>query len=155
MKNKLYPNFSDLPYAYTPVSAVKSRNQIIALLEKYGIENHMLGQMEGKEALQFQIDTTVQGVKVKKMVRVDVPVIKAYRSGKLIEVTKDQVMRMVFYTLKSILESTKYGVFKMEHLLMSYILTQLPDGKIVQIKDVLEEHPLLLSQITSIGDNIE
>lgn len=146
MIKKGYPNLSEIPYYNTPVSVVKSRSKIIDLLEKYGIKNHMWGTFEGKEAIQFQIHTTAQGVEIKKMVRIDIPNIKAIHRGKLVDIPRAQVLRFIYYTLKSILEATQYGIFRLEHLLMSYILTQLDDGKIVQIKDVLEDHPLLIEQ---------
>lgn len=142
------PNIKKLPYITTKVSAVDSRVAIIRLIEKYGIESHMWAVIEGKEAIQFQISTVAQGVQVKKMIRIDIPIIKAkkWKGGSwiIVEVPRTVVLRFVFYILKGILEATQYGIFKLEHLLLAYTLAQI-DGKIRPIKDILEEHPLLLA----------
>ena len=147
MKRKeKYPRIQQIPYYNTKVSVNKSRSEILRLLEKYGIHNHLWGTIDGKEAIQFQIETISQGVQIKKMIRIDIPKIKARNRKRLVEVPRAQILRFIFYTLKSILEATEYGIFRLEHLLMSYILTQLPNGKVVQIKDLLEKHPLMLYQ---------
>jgi len=148
-KENLYPKLNDMPYHDTKVSVQRSRAEILRLLEKYGITTHLWGNIDGKEAIQFQINTIVQGVQIKKMVRIDIPDIKARKWNRgryeIVSVPKAQVLRFICYNLKSILEACQYGIFRLEHLLMSYILTQLPDGSLKQIKDILEEHPLLLS----------
>lgn len=148
-KKELYPKINDMPYSTTKVSVHDSRKHIIQLLEKYGITSHVWGNIEGKEAIQFQIDTIVQGAQIKKMVRIDIPIIKARKWNKgryeIISVPKAHILRFIYYNLKSILEASQYGIFRLEHLLMSYILVQLQDGSKIQIKDLLEDHPLLLS----------
>lgn len=143
-----YPNLRKMPYYKTKVTAVHSRAEIERLLSKYGIEDLMWGKSGGKEAIQFVIDTIAQGANIKKMVRIDIPNIKAYHGGKLIDVPRAQVLRFIYYNLKTILEASKYNIFRLEHLLMSYILTQLPGTtKLVQIKDLLEDHPLMLEGV--------
>ncbi len=148
-KKELYPVLSKMPYYKTPVSAIRTKGEIERLLKKYGIEDQLWGTIQGKEAIQFMIDTVAQGAKVKKMVRIDIPKIKArqWSSGsyKIIDVPRAQTLRIVYYALKSILEATKYGIFRLEHIFLSYILTQLPGTtKTVQVKDLLEKHPLML-----------
>lgn len=147
-KAELYPKINEMPYHNTKVEAEKTKAQIILLLEKYGIENHQWTKLEGNETLKFMIDTIVQGKRIKQAVQLDLPNIKALkgRYQDLVDIPKNQLYRMFFYSLKSILESTKYGLMKKEDLLMSYILTQLPDGRTVQMKELLAEHPLLLQQ---------
>jgi len=144
MNKSNYPMLSKMPYYGTKVSADNSRMQILSLLGKYGIKDQMWGTLEGKEAIQFKIDTVSQGVQLKKMVRVDIPILKAYKGGRVVEVPRAQTLRFVYWTLKQILEATEYSIFKLEHILMSYILTQLPDGKVVQIKDLIENNPQFL-----------
>lgn len=148
-KDELYPKIRDIPYYKTMVSAERSKAQMEKLLEKYGIVNHQWTKYENKETLKFQIDTIVQGAKIKKMVMLELPSIMAKkwnnRYYERVEVPRNQRMRILYYTLKSILETTKYGFFKLEDIFLSYILTQLPDGSIKQVKDVLKEHPLLLA----------
>lgn len=143
-----YPNLAAMPYYKTKVTAVRSRSEIERLLSKYGIEDLMWGKSGGKEAIQFLIDTISQGAHIKKMVRIDIPNLKARYAGKLVDVPRAQVLRFIYHNLKSILEASKYNIFRLEHLLMSYILTQLPGTtKLVQLKDLLEEHPLMLSGV--------
>jgi hypothetical protein len=149
MNKELYPKIRDMPYYQTRVSAERTEAQIKNLLKKYGIENQQWTTYEGRSVLKFQVDTVVQGAKVKKMVMLEIPSIKGRVWNKnhysIEDVPEHQKLRIVYHALKSILETTKYGVFKLEHILMSYILTQLPDGTIKQVKDVLEDHPLMLT----------
>lgn len=149
-KDELYPKITEMPYYGTSVSADRSRAQILRLLESYGIEGHQWTTVrKGEELLKFQLDMTVQGVQTKKMVMIKIPLIKARKWNNrfydLVEVPRAQTLRIVYYALKAVLETTKYGVFKTEELLMAYILTQLPDGTAVQLKDLLHDHPLLLT----------
>lgn len=154
-KDELYPKIRDMPYYQTKVSAERTKAQMETLLEKYGIENHQWTKYEAKESLKFQIDTIVQGVKINKMVMLELPEVKARkwnnRYYEVVDVPRGQRMRILYYTLKSILETTQYGFFKLEDIFLSYILTQLPDGSIKQVKDILKEHPLLLGMQTE-GD---
>lgn len=148
-KEELYPKIRDMPYYKTSVSAERTKAQIEKLLEKHGINNHQWTKFENKETLKFQINTIAQGIKVRKMVMIEIPEIKARkwnnRFYSIVEVPRSQKMRIVYYSLKSILETTKYGIFKFEDLLLAYVLTQLPDGSIKQVKDILHDHPLLLA----------
>jgi len=75
-KKELYPKLQDMPYHNTTVSTQRSRSEILRLLEKYGIDSHLWGTIEGKEAIQFQIQTIVQGAQVKKMVRIECRLVK-------------------------------------------------------------------------------
>jgi hypothetical protein len=147
-KKELYPRLAKMPYYRTSVSAERTKAEIISLLEKYGIESHQWTKLEGKETLKFIMDTVVQGTQIKQAVLFEIPTIKALtgQRNKIVEVPQSQSYRIFFYALKSLLESTKFGLLKKEDLFMSYTLTQLPNGEIVQMKDFLRENQPLLAQ---------
>lgn len=146
-QNELFPKLRDMPYHDTKVSHERTKAQIETLLEKYGIEDHQWTTLQGKQTLKFIIDTVVQGKHIKKVVQIDLPEIKARKwnrgSYQLEEVPKRIVYRIFFYALKSILETTQYGLFKLEDIFFAFTLTQLDDGSTVQMKDYFEQHPLL------------
>ena len=85
-------------------------------------------------------------MRIKKAVQFDLPQLKALKGRRnvLVDVPTHVVYRIFFYSLKSLLEATKYNILTKEDLLMSYVLTQLPSGEMVPLKDLLEKHPLLL-----------
>ena len=74
-------------------------------------------------------------------VQIDIPNIKAIkgRARDIVYVPRNQVLRIVYHNLKSLLEATKFGILKKEDVFLSQILTQLPDGKVVKIKEIIEE----------------
>lgn len=146
MSRQKYPRLTQMPYHGTRVPAYRTKNEIISMLEKYGIDNHRWTKLEGKESIEFIIDTVVQGTHIKKAVQFEIPAIKAlYGSkNKLVDVPQSQAYRIFYHALKSVLESTKYGVLSLEHILFSYTMTQLSTGETVQVKDLLEKHPLML-----------
>lgn len=144
-----YPRLRDMPYYKTRVAVEDTRAAVSKLLAKYGIEDHRWTKLEGKETVEFIIDTVVQGpqgTQVRKAVQFDIPKLKAlYGSqNKIIEVPESQTLRIFYHALKSVLESTKYGIMQLDHLLFSYTLTQLSTGETVQVKDLLDKHPLML-----------
>lgn len=146
-RKQLYPRLAKMPYYRTSVSAERTKAEIISLLEKYGIESHQWTKLEGKETLKFIMDTVVQGRQIKQAVLFEIPTIKALtgQRNKIVEVPLAQSYRIFWYALKSLLESTKYGLLSKEDLFMSYTLTQLPTGEFVQMKDFLKENSLLLA----------
>lgn len=146
-----YPRLTKMPYYGTEVSEITTKQEIIKLLEKYGIEDHQWTKMGGQENVKFIFDTIVQGKQIKIGVQFDIPIIRAklwQGSGyRIVDVPKAQVYRIFYYSLKSLLEITQYGIMKKEDLFFSYIITQLPDGTRGRMKDLLkEEYHFLLPE---------
>lgn len=150
MRKKLYPKLSKMPYSSTKVSPDRTKSEIMRLLEKYGIIDYQWTQIEGHEYLKFVFDTVVQGKEIKVGVKFDLPEIKALkgRNNQIVSVPKPQVYRMFFYSIKSLLETTKYGILHKEDLFFSYIITQLPNGSEGVMKDLLKDQYLLLPKET-------
>ena len=144
MKNK-YPIFSDLPYRGTKVSSVRTKAQIVELLEKNGINNHQWTKIDDKESIKFLLETIAQGKQIKKMIQIEIPTIKAYygQYRELKNVNPQIIYRILYFALKSILETSKYGIMSLEELLFGYTLTQLPDGRVMTVKKALEQKLLL------------
>lgn len=145
-RKEKYPRLRDMPYYKTRVATEDTRAAITKLLTKYGIEDQQWTKLEGKETLKFIVDTVVQGTQVRKAVQFEIPTLNALYGNKneILKVPLRQTYRIFYHALKSMLESTKYGIMQLDHLLFSYTLTQLPSGETVQVKDLLEKHPLML-----------
>jgi len=141
-----------MPYYNTKVSPDRTKSEIMRILEKYEIFDYQWTQIEGHEHLKFVFNTIVQGKEIKVAVKFDLPDIKALkgRHNEIVLVPKPQVYRMFFYSIKSLLETTKYGILHKEDLFFSYIITQLPDGSEGVMRDLLKEQYLLLPQESKI-----
>lgn len=150
MKKKLYGKLSEMPYYNTKVSPDRTKSEIMRILEKYGIIDYQWTQIEGNEHLKFVFSTVVQGKEIKVAVKFELPDIKALkgRYNEVVSVPKSQIYRMFFYSIKSLLETTKYGILHKEDLFFSYIITQLPDGSEGVMKDLLKDQYLLLPSET-------
>lgn len=147
MSEDKYPRLTQMPYYNTKVEAERTKAEILLLLKKYEVEDHQWTSLKGKENLRFIIDTTVQGQQIRVAVEFEIPQIKAVKGPyhEIVEVPGPQRYRIFYYSLKSLLEATKYGIFSKKDLFWSFILTQLPDGSLKTLKDRVEEEiPLLL-----------
>lgn len=144
MKEK-YPLLRDMPYHSTTVSEEKSKADVSSLLSKYNIDDYQWTRLGGKDILRFMFEGDVQGKKIKMAVEMEIPTLKAYKGTNkpLIEVPRKVVLRLFYHSLKTMLESCKYGIMKKEHVFYSYILTQLPDGSMVPIHKLIEDQLLL------------
>jgi len=148
-KQKFYPKLTKMPYYNTSVSPEKSKMEIILLLEKYGVDDHQWTKIGGKEHIKFIFDTIVQGKQIKVAVQFDIPELKAvFGRDEIVPVPRNQVYRIFYYSLKSLLETTQYGILTKEDLFFSYIITQLPDGSQGRMKDLLKEQHLFLPEQT-------
>lgn len=147
MRSK-YPKLSEMPYYRTKVSEEKTKFEIVSLLEKYGIADHQWTKIGGQEYIKFIFATSVQGKEIKVAVQFDIPQIRAIhgRYNEVVDVPRSQIYRIFYYSLKSLLETTQYGIMKKEDLFFSYILTQLPNGQEGRMKDFLTNSNLLLPQ---------
>ena len=141
-----YPRLSRMPYHNTTVPSERTKFEIITLLEKYGIKSHQWTKHEGKENLKFIMETTVQGTRINQAVLFEIPSLKAIKGQRKepVDVPPKQMYRMFYYALKSLLETTKYGILRKEDVFLPYMLTQLPSGEHVQMKTLLQDHPQLL-----------
>jgi hypothetical protein len=128
-----------MPYYKTRVTPEKTNADIMLLLKKHGITKYEWTNIDGKESLKFVIECVVQGREITAGIRIDIPVIKALKRGRVVNVPVAQAYRLFFHCLKSILEATRFGIFKREELLFSFIMTQLPDGSTCVIKDRMDE----------------
>ena len=141
-----YPKLSKMPYYNTKVPAERTKLEIITLLTKYDITSHQWTKLEDKEHLKFIIESTIQETKIKQAILFEIPSIKALKGNRkeLVTVPQQQTYRMFYYALKSLLESTKYGILSKQDVFLPYMLTQIPSGEFVQMKDVLKDNPQLL-----------
>lgn len=153
-KKQLYPKLSEMPYYNTKVKPEDSVTAIMGILKKYGINDYQWTQLEGNEQLKFVFGSMVQGKEIKVAVQFDIPNIKAIkgRNNTIVQVPKPQVYRMFFYSIKSLLETTQYGILKKDDLFFSYIVTQLPDGTKGTMKDLYKDRYLLLSENGGISE---
>lgn len=139
-----YPQFSKIPYRNTKVEVIRTKEEVGRLLTKYGIKERQWTELATGDSLRFIFASTVVDREIKLAVQFDIPEIKAMRAGKIITVDRKVVYRMLFYSLKSLLESTQYGLMKKEDLFFSYIITQLPDGTRGTMKDLVQQQNLFL-----------
>ena len=146
MSKPAYPKLSKMPYYNTKVPSERTKLEIITLLEKYDIESHQWTKLEGKENLKFIMYVTVKGTRIAQAILFEIPSLKALKGNRkeVVDVPPRQMYRMFYYALKSLLESTKYGILHKEDVFLPYMLTQLPSGEYVQMKKLLVDHPQLL-----------
>ena len=143
MKKQEYPKLNKMPYFRSIVNIGKTKADIIKLLTKYGIRDYQWTKFNGKETLKFIFDGIVQTKEIKMIVELPVPEIKAWKGKTLIDVPENQSMRLFYFSLKSILEATQYGLMRKEEIFFSYILTELPNGEFIKIKDLIKQQLLL------------
>ncbi len=153
MKNKLQ-FLSKMPYYNTSVSTDKTRLEIIALLNKYDVKDYQWTQLGDKESVKFIMETTIQNKEMKVAVQFEIPILKALKGNahKVVTVPREQAYRIFYYSLKSLLEATAYGVFSSKDVFYSYILTQLPNGAYKPLKDIVEKE---LPRMLVAGDTLE
>ena len=146
MSKPKYHILSKMPYYNTKVPSERTKLEIITLLEKYDIQDHQWTKLKGKENLKFIMDVMVKETKISQAILFEIPSLKAIKGQKkeLVDVPHRQMYRMFYYALKSLLESTKYGILSKQDVFLPYMLTQLPSGEYVQMKEVLKDHPQLL-----------
>lgn len=142
-----YPKFREMPYHTTTVDPEDTKAEINKLLRKYDIKSKQWTELDSMgEQIKFIFETEVQGKLIKVAVKFDIPEIKCLIRNKVALVPKKVVYRMFYYSLKSLLETTKYGILKKEDLFFSYIVTQLPDGKETTMKELYLNQALLLGE---------
>lgn len=133
MKNKELMKISQMPYYGTKVTVERSRAEIMSLLNKYEIPNYQWTTIDSKETLRFIVETLIEDKELKIAVELEIPEIVGILSGKKQLVPINQRYRMFFYSLKSLLEATKYGIIRKEDIFFSYIRTQL-NGEVMTVK---------------------
>lgn len=140
-----YPKLSKMPYHATIVDPENSKAEINKLLVKYGIKSKQWTELEGVgDQLKFIFAAEVQGKEIKVSVKFDIPEIKCLIRGSVANVPKRVLYRMFYYSLKSLLETTQFGILKKEDVFFSYIVTQLPDGTESTVRERFMKNLLLL-----------
>lgn len=124
----------EMPYYKTSVSPDKTKGQILALIEKYGIHDYQWTYVRGKENLRFVMDAELEGQEFKVAVELQIPEIWGLYSGQKQKVPQAQRYRIFYYSLKSLLEATKFGIIRKEDVFFSYIRTQI-NGQVMTIKE--------------------
>lgn len=134
---KKLSKLSNMPYYGTRASIGKTKGQIIDLLEKYNIKNHSWTTYEGKESLAFTIDLENNS---RRFVQLEVPEIRGtygslkknketgqtYYESK--DVPREQKFRLLYHSLKGLLESTKYGFLKLEDVFYTNTMVKIGDS---------------------------
>lgn len=128
------------PYANTDVDPDKTQMEIDKLLQSYGVQGiqwtkrYDLNQVE----LSFIIETEIEGVKKQIGIKVTPPLFLAKRKtydkkfGKYVIIEAPnfaQSFRLLYYWLKTKLESVAYGMFPIEQEFLSQVMVMLPNGQ--------------------------
>ncbi len=142
-----YPKLREMPYHTTTVDPEDTKAEINKLLRKYDIKSKQWTELEGMgEQIKFVFETEVQGKQIKVAVKFDIPEIKCLIRNKVAPIPKKVIFRMFYYSLKSLLETTKFGILKKEDIFFPYIVTQLPNGKESTMREVYLNQALLLGE---------
>lgn len=139
--NKIYVNDSEIPIPYnqTNVKAKDTKWAIIRLFEKWGIEEYMWlgGKKEGKIGVVFKINEAVKGYRIQAEIAVLCPthIYKKTRKGDVID--WDVAMRMLYWHIKSRIESSYFMNMPMVKSFQGHINRLSLDGEQVPIQELL------------------
>jgi hypothetical protein len=112
-------------YAQTKVHYAVTQGEIVALLEKYGIEGVRWTNKTGEVILEFIKEFEVDGDKKPVGVRLMVPNLNARN--------RNQLHRALFYYLKSKFESLEFEFIEFVQEFLPYLLTDDGAGKLVTV----------------------
>jgi len=123
-----------MPYYKTSVSPDKTKGKILALLEKYNIHDYQWTNLGGKENLRFVMEAELENQEIKVAVELQIPEIWGLFNGQKHKVPQPQRYRIFYYSLKSLLEATKFGIIRKEDVFFSFIRTQI-NGRVMTMKE--------------------
>lgn len=125
---------TEMPYYKTTASIGSTKGKIFSLLEKYEIFDYQWSQIGGKETLRFVVEALLEDQEIKVAVELQIPEIWGLYKGQKHMVPQTQRYRIFFYSLKSLLEATKFGILRKEDVFFSFIRTQI-NGRVMTVKD--------------------
>lgn len=83
------PRLTKMPYYGTSSSTEKTKMEIIALINKYGISDYQWTSMKGNEHLRFIMQIKRGTIPVNVAVQMDIPDIKAIKGSEVVSVPKN------------------------------------------------------------------
>jgi len=124
------------PYDRTEIDVIKSQNDIQKLLLEYGAEGiQWIVFRDDLPRLAFIIEANINGTRKKVGVQIDPPIIRPKNSPQGINFK--QSMRVMYWYVKSKLESVAYGVKTFEKEFLDDIVYRLSDGREVKVGDMI------------------
>lgn len=131
------------PYRDTKVPYERTKAQIERLLTDYGVEGVQWTTYKGEEDLKFIVSAEVKGVKRELLIQVRPPQMFVRRRirgrGIVTMPNRNQAYRLLFYWIKSKLESVIFGLSTIEQEFLSQITVALPDGS-TTVGDIMQEY---------------
>lgn len=120
------------PYSGSTVPPSATRMKIETMLYEAGAEAvRWTSTQAGDATVEFVMETELSGVRKKFLCRVKSPTImRTEGRGRHQVHTRDNVgeMRMLLWYLKALIEAAQYGMMKVEEVLFSHIVHNLPGG---------------------------
>lgn len=126
-------NLSQMPYYKTSVPEELTKGKILKLLKKYNIIDYQWTNYQGKESLKFVLNLSDIS---KRVVDLQMPEIHAKYYGDEIEVPRDQKFRMIYFSLKGLMEASEFGILTLEDIFYSNTLVLTDNGKIAKTKQL-------------------
>lgn len=124
------------PYDRTEIDVIKSQNDIQKLLLEYGAEGiQWIVFRDALPRLAFIIEADINGIRKKVGVQIDPPITRPKNSPQ--GINYKQSMRLLYWYIKSKLESVAYGVKTFEKEFLDDIVYRLPDGREGKVGDMI------------------
>lgn len=132
-----------LPYKDTKVGWHKTKGQIDQLLNDYGVTGVQWTTYKGEESLKFIVEAEVKGVKREIGIEVSPPLIfvkrRTPRRGLVQTRNRNQEYRLLYWWLKSKLESVIFGLSTIEKEFLAQVMVALPDGS-TTVGTIMEDY---------------